>query len=118
LAEAKNGWFIGQFVPESEMFRHQNDFELKWGRHPKGEKRTSFAQYKTATTISILLSGVFFTRIKVDAGFTEVTLRAPGEYIAFGPGVPHSWEAIEDCDVLSIRFPSLAADQVEMPTPV
>jgi quercetin dioxygenase-like cupin family protein len=34
-----------------------------------------------------------------------------GDYIIFGPGVVHSWEAIGDTLVLSVRFPSIEVNR-------
>jgi hypothetical protein len=113
IDEGRGGWFVGQFVSEELGLRHQRALEVKWGIHPKGECRRAFAHYRSATTISILVSGIFITWIKLRDELREITLSKPGDYIAFAPGVGHSWEAREDCVVISVRFPSLAGDQVE-----
>jgi cupin superfamily acireductone dioxygenase involved in methionine salvage len=115
IDEGRGGWFVGQFVAPELGLRHQDTLEVKWGQHPKGECRRAFAHYKSATTISILVSGIFVTWIKLGEQLREVTLSKPGDYIAFAPGVDHSWEAREDCVVISVRFPSVAGDQVEQP---
>jgi hypothetical protein len=115
VEEGRGGWFIGQFISIEEGLKHQNALELKWGRHPKGECRPAFAEYKISTTVCILISGILSTKAIVGEETCEVTLRQPGDYIIFGPKVPHSWEAVEDCIVLSVRFPSVAADQIELP---
>lgn len=114
VKEGRTGWFIGQFVPEDQGLKHQDAVELKWGRHPKGERRRAFAEYKIATTICILISGAVHIEAIVNEETRAVTLREPGDYVIFGPKVPHSWEAVEDCIVLSVRFPSVAAGQVEL----
>jgi quercetin dioxygenase-like cupin family protein len=44
---------------------------------------------------------------RVDGAQREVTLRTKGDYVAFGPEVVHSWEAVGDTIVLSVRFPSV-----------
>ena len=113
ITDGKHGWFIGQFVPIAGGLRHQDDVELKWGIHPKGESRPlGYSQYKAATTISVLLQGILCTRLELDGALREITLRRPGDYIIYGPGVTHTWEALEDCVVLTVRFPSIAADRV------
>jgi cupin superfamily acireductone dioxygenase involved in methionine salvage len=113
IAEGCRGWFVGQFVAPEFGLRHQDALEVKWGQHPKGECRRAFAHYKSSTTISILVSGVFVTWLKVHDELREVILAKAGDYIAFAPGVEHSWEAIEDCLVISVRFPSTPDDQIE-----
>ncbi len=115
IHEGKKGWFVGQFNPPDRGLVHQTSLELKWGQHQKGEKRLAFSEYKTATTFSILISGIFKTKMMIDGSLTEITLRTPGDYLAFGPLVSHCWEAVEDCVVLSIRFPSVAGDMNEVP---
>lgn len=114
---AQEGWFVGQFVPESMGLRHQTAVEMKWGQHPKGEQRKGFAHYTTATTISILITGVLLTRVEVGGEMREVVLRKPGDFYMIGPGVPHFWEALEDCLIISVRFPSIASGQVNVPIP-
>jgi hypothetical protein len=111
--DGNRGWFVGQFVPQSLGLAHQRTLEIKWGRHAKGERRQRFAKSVTATTISILVGGSFITRVRLPDGIREIALTAPGDYIAFGPGVDHSWEAPEDALVITVRFPSLKGDQVE-----
>ena len=36
-----------------------------------------------------------------------VTLKQQGDYVIFGPETVHSWEALGETVVLSVRFPSI-----------
>jgi quercetin dioxygenase-like cupin family protein len=101
------GWFVGQFVPAEFGLRHQTDVELKWGVHLDGEKRSRPWANQNGTTISVLIEGSLKMTFHVDGGQREVTLRAKGDYVAFGPEVVHTWEAVGDTIVLSVRFPSV-----------
>ena len=101
------GWFVGQFVPADFGLRHQTDVELKWGVHPNGEKRPRAWANQNGTTISVLIAGSLKMTFHVDGQQREVTLRTKGDYVAFGPEVVHSWEAVGDTIVLSVRFPSV-----------
>ena len=101
------GWFVGQFVPAELGLRHQTDVELKWGIHPDGEKRPEPWANRNGTTISVLIEGALKMTFHVDGAEQEVTLRTKGDYVAFGPDVVHSWEAVGDTIVLSVRFPSV-----------
>ncbi len=101
------GWFIGQFVPAEVGLRRQADVELKWGVHLDGEKRSRPWANQNGTTISVLIQGSLKMTFHVDGGQREVTLRAKGDYVAFGPEVVHTWEAVGDTIVLSVRFPSV-----------
>ncbi len=101
------GWFVGQFIPAELGLRHQTDVELKWGVHPDGEKRPHAWATRNSTTISVLIEGSLKVTFRVDGAQREVTLRTKGDYVAFGPEVVHSWEAVGDTIVLSVRFPSV-----------
>ena len=101
------GWFVGQFVPPELGLRHQTDVELKWGVHKNGEKRSHPSANGNSTTISVLIKGtlhVTFQRNKTSQG---VTLQQAGDYVVFGPEIVHSWEAVGDTIVLTVRFPSV-----------
>ena len=105
---ASSGWFVGQFVAADAGLRHQAAVELKWGVHPRGQARPNGPTANgVATTVSILIRGVFRTVFDVDGRKTVVTLEREGDYIVFSPDLVHDWQALEDCVVLSVRFPSV-----------
>jgi hypothetical protein len=110
-ADGIRGWFIGQFIPPSSGLAHQEALEMKWQLHSKGERRQGFAQSPKATTISILVSGSFATRFRLPDGMREIILTRPGDYIVYGPGLDHCWEAFEESLVITVRFPSLKSAQ-------
>ena len=102
------GWFVGQFVPPEMGLRHQTDVELKWAIHPDGDRRVNGAEAnRNATTISVLIRGTLRTTFEVEGTAREVALKKPGDYVIFGPEVVHSWEALGETVVLSVRFPSI-----------
>ena len=105
------GWFVGQFVPPELGLRHQTDVELKWGIHKDGDKRSQPWANGNATTISILIQGTLHVTFQLNETSQMVALRQVGDYIAFGPEMVHSWEAIGDTVVLSVRFPSVETDR-------
>jgi quercetin dioxygenase-like cupin family protein len=37
---------------------------------------------------------------------TSITLSRPGDYAIWGPGIDHSWEAVSDTTVVTVRWPS------------
>jgi cupin superfamily acireductone dioxygenase involved in methionine salvage len=111
MKNGTRGWFVGQFMAPSFGLVHQQALEIKWGQHSKGERRQKFSKSLNATTISILVNGSFIIWLKLTDGMREVVLNSPGDYVAFGPGIDHAWEAIEDSLVITIRFPSLKNDQ-------
>jgi hypothetical protein len=108
-----SGWFVGQFVPAAEGLRHQTSVELKWGTHKDGEKRVRPWAAGHATTISVLIKGAlrvtfYGERLQV------VMLQKEGDYVVFTPDAVHSWEAIGDTLVLSVRFPSVEVNQPKL----
>jgi len=102
-----SGWFIGQFVPTALGARHQTEVEVKWGIHPAGESRPHAWANGKATTISVLVRGELRATFEVEGKSQVATLKNEGDYVIFGPDVVHSWEAIGDTVVLSVRFPSV-----------
>jgi hypothetical protein len=104
------GWFVGQFVPAELGQRHQAAVELKWGVHADGEKRCQPWAQGHATTIAILIRGTL--RVEFNSSSTKVvTLEREGDYVVYGPTVMHSWEAIGDTLMLTVRFPSVEVKQ-------
>jgi hypothetical protein len=106
-----SGWFIGQFVPPELGLRHQTDVEVKWGVHPDGDRRAKPWATGNARTIAILVRGKLRLWFRVGNATEQVTLLREGDYVVFGPHVVHSWEAVGDTLVLSVRFPSVASDR-------
>jgi hypothetical protein len=102
-----SGWFVGQFVPAELGLRHQTEVEVKWGLHPDGDKRASPWANQNGTTISVLIRGTLRVAFHSDDTRQLVTLAKEGDYVVYGPKIVHSWEAIGETLVLSIRFPSV-----------
>jgi hypothetical protein len=102
-----SGWFVGQFVPPTLGLRHQTDVELKWGAHANGEKKSHPQANGNGTTISILIHGKLRVSFHVAETPNVVTLEKQGDYVVFGADVVHSWEAVGETLVLSVRFPSV-----------
>ena len=84
-------------------------FEAKWGVHAKGEAKSQAAANKTAETVSVLIRGKF--SISLPETDQTLILENEGDYVYWDSGIAHSWEALEDCVVLTLRWPSLAGDQ-------
>jgi hypothetical protein len=111
--DGMRGWFVGWFVPPHGGLRRRHDVEIKWGVHAAGERRArGWAACQTATTASVLVAGRFAVWLRVDGVDREIRLQRAGDYLIFGPGVPHTWQAIEASTVLTVRVPSLGDDEV------
>jgi hypothetical protein len=97
------GWLLGHFIEPKESVRATTDLEVKWGIHPAGEKRSGWTADEDRTTMVVLVSG----RFRVDLSVGLVMLERQGDYGVWGPGIDHSWEALEDTTILTVRWPSL-----------
>ena len=112
--DGKRGWFIGQFVAPELGLRHRQDVEIKWGVHPRGELRPgAWASYKAATSVVILIRGKILIRVRAEGKVEDVQLSTEGDYIILPPIIEHSWEALTDCVVLTVRTPSVADDLLQ-----
>ncbi|SES27253.1 signal peptidase I [Actinokineospora terrae] len=98
------GWLVGHFIDPSEGVRSSKDVEVKWGTHPAGDKRPEWTSDDQRTTLVVLVSGHF--RVDLTGGHHAMT--RPGDYVMWGAGVDHSWEALADSIVMTVRWPSAA----------
>ncbi|MEU7785590.1 signal peptidase I [Amycolatopsis sp. NPDC049159] len=96
------GWLVGHFIDSSGGVRVTEDVEVKWAHHPAGDKRPAWTSGDQRTTLVILIAGEF--RVDVTGG--SRTLSRQGDYIMWKPGNNHSWEALTDSVVLTVRWPS------------
>lgn len=102
-APAHRGWLLGQFMDPGDV-RHSSDVEIKWGTHPAGDARPGgWASDEQCSTAVLLVSGRH--KIELSSGGGAVLARQ-GDYLVWGPGVDHTWEAEEDSVVITIRWPS------------
>jgi quercetin dioxygenase-like cupin family protein len=104
--EAFHSWIVGHFVPESLAPRFSNDVEIKWATHRAGERQSEWTVNETATTISILIRG----RDRISFPDGDVVLEHEGDYVLWGPGVPHRWRAETEAVVITVRWPSTSND--------
>jgi quercetin dioxygenase-like cupin family protein len=101
---AYRGWLVGHFIdPQDGEIRQTTDLEVKWGIHPKGHQRPEWVTGEQRSTLIVLVSG----RFRVDLSATSVTLAKQGDYLAWGPGIDHSWHAEEESVVITVRWPSI-----------
>ena len=96
------GWILGHFVNPAGHIRSSKDVEVKWAVHPAGDKRARWTAGDQRTTLTLLVSGSF--RVDLTAG--SVTLERQGDYLVWGAGTDHCWEALTDAVVITVRWPS------------
>jgi mannose-6-phosphate isomerase-like protein (cupin superfamily) len=97
------GWFLGHFMPGDDNPLRTSELELKWYTHAKGETRSEWAPGNPVRTLNILLRG-HFVLLFPDR---EISLAEEGDYVLFGPDVPHSFRSEQESLVLTVRWPSL-----------
>lgn len=101
-AGATRGWLVGHFLPPTAGVRANDAVEVKWFNHPAGDTREEWTSDDQRTTLVMLIDGEF--RIDLTGGTS--TLRRPGDYVMWGPGIDHSWAALAASTVLTVRWPS------------
>jgi len=109
-APGEQGWLLGHFRPAGDP-RHSADVEIKWGRHPKGDRRAKWVIGEERTALLILISG----RFHMEFPDRTVVLTEPGDYVVWGRGVDHSWLAEQESVVLTVRWPSVPGYRVPPP---
>jgi quercetin dioxygenase-like cupin family protein len=108
LDGARNaGWVLGHFLPEDDP-RHSTAVEVKWGVHAAGDRRAEWVRGEERITLAVLVSG----RFRLEFPDRVAPLAEPGDYVLWGKGVDHSWEAERDSVVLIVRWPSVPGYRV------
>ncbi len=98
----RHGWVLGHFIEPAEGVRSSRDVEIKWGIHPAGEKRAGWTIDDQRTTFVLRVSGAF----RIDLTDGSHTIQNQGDYLLWGPGIDHSWEALTDSVIVTVRWPS------------
>ena len=100
--KSTRGWLLGHFIDPSEGPRSTKDLEVKWGVHPAGDQRPEWTADDQRTTLLLLVEGEF----RIDLTEGSKVLSEQGDYAVWGPGIDHSWEALSDSIVITVRWPS------------
>jgi hypothetical protein len=99
LKQFANGWFIGNFEPT--LFKNPN-FEVCVKNFSKGQVEREHFQ-RNATEVTVVISGI------VRMG--SITLVEDDVLVVF-KGEICDFEALTNCKVLGVKFPSLPGDKV------
>ena len=104
-ASKHRGWIMGHFIdPAAGAVRSTEALEVKWGIHPAGQQRPAgWTTGEERSTLVLMVSGKF----RIDLSVGSVTLERQGDYVTWGPGIDHCWQAEEDSVVVTVRWPSL-----------
>ncbi|MGW3287088.1 signal peptidase I [Streptomyces sp. NPDC001002] len=101
-AALDQGWLLGHFKDHGDP-RHSHALEIKWGVHPRGDRRAQWVKGEVRTALLVLISG----RFRMEFPGRSVLLEEQGDYVVWGRGVDHSWVAEEESVVLTVRWPSV-----------
>jgi hypothetical protein len=96
-------WLVGVFIDKSKGLRKDARVEIRWSSHKAGEKKGRWTKSLGATTMTILIKGKFVNFFK---NKKKCILEKEGDYIIYAPKTPHTWEAIKDSVILTVRWPS------------
>jgi quercetin dioxygenase-like cupin family protein len=99
---APRGWLVGHFIDSADGAQSTNQVEVKWGVHPAGDRRPEWTSNEYRTTLVMLVQGVF----RVDLTGGSRILAEQGDYVLWGPGINHTWQALDDAVVITVRWPS------------
>ena len=95
------GWLVGHFRDPDEL-KHAEAVEVKWSLHPAGNARAAWSPGEAATTLALLVRGRFVLTFPE----REALLAREGDYVLWGPGVPHRWHAEDASVVVTVRWRS------------
>jgi len=114
------GWFVGNFLDTSAGPRLTDDIEVKWSIHPEGDHRPDIAPGADTVTLTILISGAF-EQIFPGQQPGRTRMERPGDFALYGPDVPHTWRALADSVMLTVRWrptsPVTDGDSVQIGAP-
>ncbi len=106
IIDKKRGWVMGHFMESNSPFK-TSDFEVKWGLHHKDDSKDSSGTNTKSKTLSVLIRG----KISLKFSNEEIILDKEGDYVYWGGGISHTWLALEESLILTIRWPSIPKDQ-------
>ncbi len=103
VSQDTRGWFLGHFMPGAANPMRTEELELKWYTHAEGETRSEWAPGNPVRTLNILIRGHFVLLFPDE----QVSLEKEGDFVLFGPDVPHSYRSVKESLVLTVRWPSI-----------
>jgi hypothetical protein len=96
----RRGWFVGPFLDPDAGIRATSELEIKWAQPLANDRRSEVMVNEQRTTVVILVKG----RCQIELSAGSFVLSAPGDYAAWGPGIDHSWEALQDSTLITVRW--------------
>lgn len=98
LNDFTKGWIVGDFLP---AIINSKDIEVGIKKYKKGDVENTHV-HNIITEYTIILTG----KVKmIDKIFFE------NDVVKIDPGIPTSFECLEDCITLVIKTPSIPSDK-------
>lgn len=95
----ERGWFIGPFMGPPGSPLHADAVEVKWDDLAAGQTRAQWGS-SDLWSLSVLVRG----RFRLHFADRVHLLAREGDFVRWGPGVLHWWEAEDDSLVLTVRW--------------
>ncbi|MCX6729889.1 MAG: signal peptidase I [Candidatus Portnoybacteria bacterium] len=103
-------WLMGHFIKPQSNLLFDEKLEIKWGEVKAGYDNGQWSKSNYAKTIAILVHGEFIMSFQNQ----DVVLKKEGDYVIWGPGIVHMGKAVKDTVLITLRWPSLCRDDVEI----
>ena len=109
----RNGWIFGHFQ-DDDRFK-TDSFEFQFATLEKGQRKIDenglpvLVKNKVSKTFTILLKGKL--KIIFPKESKEFILKEKWDFCYSQEGVSHTWEALDVCEVVSLRWSSIKGDQ-------
>lgn len=100
---SQSGWFVGPFLVDLGI-RHTDRVQIKWGVHQAGDRRDKISDGAGFYSAAVLVTGSFI--LEFPSHGRAVRLNRPGDYVLYGPEHEHSWQAVTDSTMLTVRWPA------------
>ena len=99
ISDFTRGWFVGNFDPSLVK---TEDFEVCYKTFVRGQSEAPGVQ-RIATEVTLVVDG----KARINGKILE-----KGSVCLISPGESADFEAITDCAVIGIKFPSVPHDKV------
>lgn len=121
------GWFLGPYVDYAPQLG-AHGVQVKLGEHQPGDTRPCWAEVDETTTAMVVITGAMLMSFRDGAGGVErVIVRAEGHgdtadddpcrNVVVWTRVAHTWEALDKCQTITVRWVDAPPDRADRDTP-
>jgi hypothetical protein len=98
--KGRGGWFVGHYHESCHPILASYVVEMKWGVHGARESRCDWDKGRPEWSLSVLIRGNF----SIEFADKTYPLTKRGDFVIWGPGVPHTWRANARSVILTVRW--------------